>query len=141
MHNALSICDILSSGGIRGGGALGQSPCPGHWQDIQRAWLWASIFNVLKSSLHVTKWFTISLFCFPTEEKRESALFPGRRLLFKNVRGVALLATILTAPQQLSCILTSPGDWKAEISDCLVLRDYPQCILAETNYTYKIQVC
>ncbi len=47
------------------------------------------------SSLGVTKRFAISLVCFPMEEKRGSALFPQRRLLFKNVRGVALLAEVL----------------------------------------------
>ncbi len=52
-------------------------------------------FSILKSSLRVTKWLTISLVCFPTEEKRGSALFPGRYLLFKNVRDVALLAALL----------------------------------------------
>ncbi len=34
-----------------------------------RMLLWASIFNVLKSSLHVTKRFTLYLVCFSTEEK------------------------------------------------------------------------
>ncbi len=54
-------------------------------------------FHCYKSSLRITKWFAISLVCFPKEEKRRSALFPGRRLLFKNVRGVALLAAVLAA--------------------------------------------
>ncbi len=33
------------------------------------------------------------------EKKRGNALFTGRRLLFKNVRGVALLAAVLAAVQ------------------------------------------
>ncbi len=58
--------------------------------------LWMSL-NGLKRSLHFTKRFPLSLVCFPMEEKRGSALFPGRCLLFKNVRGIALLAAVLAA--------------------------------------------
>ncbi len=61
--------------------------------------LWASIFSVLKSSLRVTKLFATSLVCFPTKEKKGSVPFLGSCLLFKKLRGAALLAAVLTAVQ------------------------------------------
>ncbi len=71
----------------------------GRWQLSHTfATLWtlgASIYNVLKSFLCVTKWFAVSLVCFPMEEKRGSALFPGKHLYLKNIRGIALLAAVL----------------------------------------------
>ncbi len=69
------------------------------WRSSTIRWcaLWASIVNVLKSSLCVTKWSAISPLCFPMEEKRGSALFLERCLLFKNIRAVALLAAVLAA--------------------------------------------